>query len=70
MHTNQTKSKTKSKTRAKLLMSPWETLAVKKNRDNLKTASLCNRRNKTNTNAQKLMKVQSELTNEYVKEQN
>ena len=33
---------------------PWETLAVKKKHDNVKTASLCNKRNPTNANAQKL----------------
>ena len=38
----------------------WETLAVKKKRDNVETASLCNKRNPTNTNTQKLKKAQSE----------
>ena len=33
---------------------PWETLAVKKKRDDVKTASLYNKRNPTNANAQKL----------------
>ena len=46
-----------------------ETLAVKKKRDNVKTASLCNKRNPTNTNAQKLMKSRTELSNTYLKEQ-
>ena len=35
----------------------------------MKTTSLCNRRNPTNVNAQKLKKAQSELANEYLKEQ-
>ena len=39
----------------------WETLAVKMNLDNVKTTSLCNKRNPTNTNAQKLKKAQREL---------
>ena len=39
---------------------PWKTLPVKK-RDNVKTASLCNKRNPTNDNAQKLKKFPSEL---------
>ena len=38
-------------------------------RKNVKTASLYNRRNPTNANAQKKLKAQSELTNEYLKEQ-
>ena len=49
---------------------PWKTLAVKKKRDDVKTASLCNKRNPTNSNAQKLKKARSELTNAYLKEQN
>ena len=36
---------------------PWETSAVRKKRVNVKTASLCNKRNPTNTNAQKLGKA-------------
>ena len=35
----------------------------------MKTSSLCNKRNLTNANAQKLKKAQSELTNAYLKEQ-
>ena len=35
----------------------------------MKTASLCNRRNPTNANAQKLKKTQSKLINAYLKEQ-
>ena len=41
---------------------PWETLAVKKKRDDVKTASLYNKRNLTNANAQKFKKAQNELT--------
>ena len=48
---------------------PWETLAVKKKHDNVKTASLYNKRDPTNANTQKIKKAQSELTNAYVKEQ-
>ena len=47
---------------------PWETLAIKKKHDSVKTPSLGNKRNPTNANAQKL-KAQSELTNVYRKEQ-
>ena len=36
---------------------PWDTLAVRKKRAEVKTASLSNRRNPTNINAQKLKKV-------------
>ena len=42
---------------------PWETLAVRKKRADVKTASKCNRRNPTNINAQ------IELANIYRKEQ-
>ena len=48
---------------------PWETLAVKEKRADVKTASKCNRNNPTNTNALKLKKAQNELANIYVKEQ-
>ena len=47
---------------------PWETLAVRKNYADVKTAFLCNRRNPTNINAQKLKNVQNELINAYLKE--
>ena len=46
-----------------------EILAVGVKRDNVKTASLCNKSNLTNTNAQKLKKGQREITNAYQKEQ-
>ena len=39
---------------------PWETLVVKKKRNNVKTASLFKKRNLTNDNVQKLKKAQSE----------
>ena len=48
---------------------PWETLAVKKKRDNVKTASVCNKSNPTNANAQKHKKAQRELINTFQKEQ-
>ena len=40
---------------------PRNTLTVKKKRDNMKTASLCKRRNPNNTYAQKLKKAQLNL---------
>ena len=45
------------------------TLVVRKKRDNVKTASQCNKRNTTNVNAQKLKNAQRELTNVYQKEE-
>ena len=48
---------------------PWETLAVRKKRTDMKTASKYNRENPTNTNVLKLKKVQNELANIYQKEQ-
>ena len=47
----------------------WETLTVREKRTDVKTASKCNRKNQTNTNALKLKKAQNELTNMYLKEQ-
>ena len=47
----------------------WETIAVRKKRADVKTASKCNRKNPTNTNALKLKKVQNELANICIKEQ-
>ena len=41
---------------------PWETLAVRKKHADIKTTSLCNRRNPTNINALKLEKAQNEHT--------
>ena len=48
---------------------PCETLAVKKKHDDVKTASLCDKRKPANDNAQELKKSQSELTNTDLKEQ-
>ena len=41
------------------LRFPWEIFAVRRKRAYVKTASPCNRRNPTNTNAQKLKKTQN-----------
>ena len=57
---------TKQRTKSRV---PWETLAVRKKRADVKTASKCNRKNPTNTNALKLEKAQNELANIYLKEQ-
>ena len=48
---------------------PWETLAVRKKRADVKTASKSYRKNPTITNAPKLKKAQNELTSIYLKEQ-
>ena len=40
---------------------PWETLAVREKRADVKTASKCYRKNSTNTIAPKLRKAQNEL---------
>ena len=47
---------------------PWETLAVREKRADVKTASKCYRKNPTNTNALKLKKAQNELASIYLKE--
>ena len=47
---------------------PWETLEVREMCADLKTASKCNRKNPSYTNALKLKKVQKELANIYQKE--
>ena len=57
-----------TKPRAKYQV-PWEILAVKKKRDDMKTAPLCNRRFPNNANSQKLKTAKSELNNAYLKEQ-
>ena len=44
-----------TKSRSKYTV-PWETLAVREKRVDVKTASKCNRKNPTNTNALKLKK--------------
>ena len=49
---------------------PWETLAVRKKRADVKTASKCNRKNPTNTNVLKLKKAQNEFANIYLKKTN
>ena len=46
-----------------------EPLAVREKRADMKTASKCNRKNPTNTNALKLKKAQNEFANIYLKEQ-
>ena len=56
----------KHKTKSRVL---WETLAVREKRADVKTASKCNRKNPTNTNALKLKRVQNELASIYLKEQ-
>ena len=56
---------TKQKTKSKV---PWETLGVREKRADVKTATKCNRKNPTNTNALKL-KAQNELAKIYLKEQ-
>ena len=56
---------TKQRTKSRI---PWETLAVREKCADMKTASKCNRKNPTNTNALKL-KAQNELANLYLKEQ-
>ena len=48
---------------------PWETLAVREKRADVKAASNFSRKNPTNTNALKLTKAQNELANIYLKEQ-
>ena len=57
---------TKLRTKSRV---PWETLAVKEKRADVKMASKCNRKNQTNTNALKLKKGQNELASIYLKEQ-
>ena len=54
---------TKLRTKSRV---PWETLVVREKRADVKTASKCNRKNPTNTNALKLKK---ELASIYLKEQ-
>ena len=56
---------TKHRTKSRV---PWETLAVKEKREDVKTASKCNRKNPTNANALKLKKAQNELANICLKE--
>ena len=46
-----------------------ETLGIREKRADVKTASKCNRKNPTDTNAMKFQKAQNELANIYLKEQ-
>ena len=55
---------TKFRTKSRV---PWETLAVREKRADVKTASKCNRKNPTNANALKLKKTQNELASIYLK---
>ena len=48
---------------------PWETLAVREKRTDVKTASKCNRKSPTSANALKLKNAQNELASIYLKEQ-
>ena len=48
---------------------PWETLVVRKQRADVTIAFLCNGRNPTNINVQKVKTAQNQLTNVYQKEQ-
>ena len=57
---------TKQRTKSRV---PWETLAVREKRANVKLASKSNRKNQTNTNALKLKKAQNELASIHLKEQ-
>ena len=57
---------TKQRTKSRI---PWETLVVREERADVKTASKCNQKNPTHTNALKLKKAQNELANIYLKEQ-
>ena len=50
---------TKQRTKSRI---PWETLAVREKRRDVKTASKCIRKNPTNTNALKFKKAQKKLT--------
>ena len=61
---------TKLKAKSRIL---WEPIAVRERWDNMKKASLLNKRNPTNTHKQKLKKAQGELTKkkqlEYIQSQ-
>ena len=46
---------------------PWETLAVREKRADVKTVSKCNRKSPTNANAMKLKKAQNELASIYLR---
>ena len=57
---------TKSRAKHSVLL---KTLAVKKKRDDVKTAFLCNKRSPTSANIQKFKKAKRKLINAYQKEQ-
>ena len=57
---------TKQRTKPKV---PWETLAVREKRSDVKTVSKCNKKNPTNTTALKLKKAQREWANISLEEQ-
>ena len=57
---------TKHRTKSRV---PWETLAVRVKRADVKAASKCDRKNPTNANALKLKKAKNELASVYLKEQ-
>ena len=57
---------TKQRTKSRI---PWETLAVREKHSDVKSASKCNNKNRTNANVLKLKKAQNELANIYLKEQ-
>ena len=57
---------TKLRTKSRV---PWEILAVREKRVDMKTASKYHRKNPTNTKALKLKKAQNELASTYLKEQ-
>ena len=57
---------TKQRTKSTVL---WATLGVREKREDVKTASKCNRKNPTNTNALKFKKAHNELANIHRKEQ-
>ena len=54
---------TKPKTKKRV---PWEKLAVREKRADVKTASKCNRKNRMNTNSLKLKKAQNEFASIYI----
>ena len=56
---------TKHRTKSRV---PWETLAVRGKRADVKTTSKCNSKNPTNANALKLKKTQNESVSIYLKE--
>ena len=57
---------TKQRTKSRV---PWETLVVREKHVDVKTATKCNRKNPTNTNALKLKKARNELANINLKEE-